>query len=98
MSTLITITYNSNDTLKYTSEDLINKKKVKLSNIRTINVYSHNLNLNEINDDADKTDIILPKVIIKKESTQVDSNYLIFSFYLLPLRVHKQFLLPSFRL
>ena len=73
MSTLITITYNSNDTLKYTSEDLKNKKKVKLSNIRSINVYSHNLNLNEINDDADKTDIILPKVIIEiqEDNTEI---------------------------
>ena len=73
MSTLITITYDSNKTIKYTLDDLQNKNKIKLSNIRSINVYSHNLNLNEINDDTDKTDIILPKVIIEiqEDNTEI---------------------------
>jgi hypothetical protein len=73
MSTLIAITYNSNKTLKYTSEDLSNKKKVKLSNIRSIDVYSPSLNLNEIYDETDQSDIILPRVIIvlQEDNTEI---------------------------
>ena len=65
MSTLTTITYNNNETLKYTSDDLKNKKKIKFKDIRSITLYSHTLNLNEIYEKAEETSIILPRVIIE---------------------------------
>ena len=75
MSTLITITYNNNEILKYTSDDLKSKNKVKLNNIKSINVYSHNLNLNEIYDDADKSNIILPRVIIEIQEDNTEIKF-----------------------